>query len=141
MAKKRAPTWQPNVVSDYDPNAEYDREVEGRPRPDGSHVASDYDPIARLEREPGSRRTAASPSKEPTSAPAPSEKRQRAARKSVLIKKSIAGYFPKGIPETLPNPELVQQIMKWLADYCKENEMPLPAISPTQVPRVSGRKK
>jgi hypothetical protein len=57
------------------------------------------------------------------------------------VKKAIAGCFPKGIPETLPNPELVQQIMKWLANYCKENEMSLPAISPTQVLRVSGRKE
>jgi hypothetical protein len=57
------------------------------------------------------------------------------------VEKAIAGRFPKGIPETLPNPELVQQIMKWLVNYCKENEMSLSEISTTQVLRVSGRKK
>src|SRR6516164_2166136 len=70
MAKKRAPSRQPNVISDYDPIAEFEREIEGRPRPDGSNVASDYDPIAAFEREAGgrlstpqrrSRRTAAPP--------------------------------------------------------------------------------
>ena len=75
MAKKRAPSRQPNVISDYDPIAEFEREIEGRPRPDGSNVASDYDPIAAFEREPGGRlftpprrprRTAAPPNKEPT---------------------------------------------------------------------------
>jgi hypothetical protein len=89
---------------------------------------------------------------EPTSPPTPPdetsaipaadqpEERQRAARKSALVEKAITGCFPKGIPETLPNPELVQQIMKWLADYCKENTMPLPVISPTTILRASGRK-
>jgi hypothetical protein len=92
------------------------------------------------------------PSKESTSAPVSPdeiisiitadqpEKRQRAARKSALVEKAIAGRFPKGIPETLPNPELIQAIMKWLADYCKDNNMPLPAISPSQILRASGRK-
>jgi hypothetical protein len=92
------------------------------------------------------------PSKNPISAPAStdeisiiaadqSEERQRAARKSELVKKAIAGCFPKGIPEILPNPELIQAIMKWLANYCKENEMSLPKISDTQILRVSGRKR
>jgi hypothetical protein len=117
---------------------------------DNNVVDSDYDPIARFEREPGgrlytpprrSRRTAAPLRKEPTSAPAPSEKRQRTARKSGLVKTAIAGCFPKGIPGTLPNPELVQQIMNWLADYWKENGITPTAISATQVLRVSGRKR
>ena len=69
MAKKRAPSRQPNVISDYDPIAEFEREIEGRPRP-GNNVISDYDPIAEFEREIGgrlstpqrlSRRTAAPP--------------------------------------------------------------------------------
>ena len=71
MAKKRAPSRQPNVISDYDPIAEFEREIEGRPRPGSSNnVISDYDPIAEFEREIGgrlstpqrlSRRTAAPP--------------------------------------------------------------------------------
>lgn len=69
-----------------------------------------------------------------------SEKHQRAARKSGLVETAIAGCFPKGIPETLPNPELVQHIMKWLVDYCKGNDITLPAISPTTILRTSGRK-
>jgi hypothetical protein len=77
MAKKRAPSRQPNIVSDYSPIAEYEREVEGRPRLDGSNVASDYDPVEMFEQEIGgrlytpprrSRRTAAPLSKESTSA-------------------------------------------------------------------------
>jgi hypothetical protein len=92
------------------------------------------------------------PSKESTSAPASPdeiisiiaadqpEERPRAARKSGLVKISIAGRFPKGIPETLPNPELIQAIMNWLADYCKD-KMPLPVISDTQILRVAGRKR
>jgi len=92
-------------------------------------------------------------SKDPVSAPASPdeiisiiaadqpEERPRAARKSELVEKAIAGRFPKGIPETLPNPELIQAIMNWLANYCKENEMPLPAISGSQILRVSGRKR
>jgi len=68
------------------------------------------------------------------------EERQRAGRKSALVEKAIAECFPKGIPEALPNPELVQQIMKWLTDYCKENSMPPPVISATTVLRTAGRK-
>jgi hypothetical protein len=70
----------------------------------------------------------------------PPEKRQRSARKSELVKKAIAGLFPKGVPKTLPNPELVQQIMNSLADYCKENGIAKPAISPSTVLRAAGRK-
>ena len=40
-----------NVISDYDPIAEFEREIEGRQRLDGSNVISDYDPIAEFERE------------------------------------------------------------------------------------------
>jgi hypothetical protein len=93
------------------------------------------------------------PAKEPASAPVSPdeiisiiaadqpEERQRAARKSELVEKAIAGRFPTGIPETLPNPELIQAIMRWLADYCRENEMPLTEISDSQILRVSGRKR
>ena len=77
MAKKWAPSRQPNVASDYDPIARFEREPGGRlstPRPDGSNVESDYDPIARFERDPGgrlytpprrTRRTAAPPPRVP----------------------------------------------------------------------------
>jgi hypothetical protein len=64
----------------------------------------------------------------------------RASRKSELVKKAIAGLFPEGISKSLPNKDLVQQIMKWLTDYCKENGIPLPAISATTILRASGRK-
>jgi hypothetical protein len=74
------------VISDYDPIAEFERELEGRPRLDGSNVISDYDPIAEFEREIGGRlstpqRVAAPPpSKKPT--PAPKKKRRKAKQPS-----------------------------------------------------------
>jgi hypothetical protein len=68
------------------------------------------------------------------------EERQRAARKSELVEKAIAGCFPEGIPESLPNKDLVQQIVKWVENYCKENGMKAPAISPTTILRAAGRK-
>ena len=68
------------------------------------------------------------------------EEPQRSGRKSMLVEKAIAGCFPEGIPETLPNPELVQQIMKWLADDCKENGTALPVISASTILRTAGRK-
>jgi len=79
----------PNVISDYDPIAEFEREIEGRPRLDGSNVISDYDPIAAFEREPGGRlstpQRAASlpaPNKEPTPISAPKKKRRKAKQPS-----------------------------------------------------------
>jgi hypothetical protein len=68
------------------------------------------------------------------------EERQRAARKSALVKKAIAGRFPEGIPKDLPNPELVQEVMIWLADDCKANSIAPPAISASTILRASGRK-
>jgi hypothetical protein len=68
------------------------------------------------------------------------EERQRAARKSGLVEKAIAGRFPEGIPESLLNKELVREIVKWLENYCKENGMQAPAISSTTILRASGRK-
>jgi len=79
----------PNVISDYDPIAAFEREIEGRPRLDGSNVISDYDPIAAFEREPGGRlstpQRAASlpaPNKEPTPISAPKKKRRKVKQPS-----------------------------------------------------------
>jgi hypothetical protein len=101
MAKKRAPSRQPNVDSDYDPIARFEREPGGRlytPRPDGSNVERDYYPIARFEREPGgrlytpprrSRRTAAPPSKEPT----PTSTSKKTAASTNKIPNFVSDYI------------------------------------------------
>jgi hypothetical protein len=68
------------------------------------------------------------------------EERQRAARKSELVEKAIAKCFPEGVPESLPNKELVQRVVKCLGNYCKENGMQAPAISATTTLRAAGRK-
>jgi len=83
MAKKRAPSRQPNVISDYDPIAEFEREIEGRPRPGSSNnVISDYDPIAEFEREIGGTTKHAATSIQENSGPAASRSKRTRTRQN-----------------------------------------------------------
>src|SRR5215471_1189138 len=83
--RKSRRNWQrrhdsPNVISDYDPIAEFERERDGRSRPDGSDVFSDYDPIAVFERERGGRLS--TPQRLSPKTPAPKKKRSKAKQAS-----------------------------------------------------------
>ena len=129
MAKKQAPSRQskhgsPNVISDYDPIAEFEREIEGRPRPDGSNVFSDYDPIAEFERErEGRPRTplrAASPlppsKKKAKPGPKPDLLSNRPRPVETGISDAIKSLWPRGIPRHVRADDRDAQIKQYLAD-------------------------
>jgi hypothetical protein len=70
-----------NVISDYDPIAEFEREIAGGPRLDGNnYVISDYDPIAEFEREIEGR-----PRPAPPLAPRPKQPRKRKTTDDALV--------------------------------------------------------
>ena len=97
--RKSRRNWQrrhdsPNVISDYDPIAEFERERDGRSRPDGSDVFSDYDPIAVFERERGGRlstpQRAAPPKKHRKAKSAPVKVRRRGPKAEILPRLTAA---------------------------------------------------
>jgi hypothetical protein len=65
---------------------------------------------------------------------------KRSRRKTELVDRAITELFPTGIPEELPNAELIREVMKWAVTQCKKNNLAPPIISDSTILRAAGRK-